>query len=87
YKERGVSDIPLSFMVGEAASVGVLFQTGWSKGLSINPSGVTHISGTMWDDLEPREVPDWTSVHHSVMLRKDSIPGYDPPNLKGAEHG
>ena len=88
YREHGLSDIALEWLLGKAEAQGLLLKEGWRK--LISPCMECRADDTMhesyaglWKLWRPvrRSIPEGAKVHRSVKQRKEAGIGYDPPNL------
>ena len=78
YREDGLANIALRWMIDRAAGVGVEFHKGRVEEFKTNPDGVLHESdeGLLWmiRGIEERPIPDGALVHESVKKRKNYKP-------------
>lgn len=85
YKERGLSDITLEWMLKHAASQGLRLEPKTYERINGNPLGTLHKSYKgFWYILgaRVRRLPDNAKVHSSVWERWRQDPQYRPKNLK-----
>ncbi|MYL07537.1 MAG: DUF2235 domain-containing protein, partial [Gemmatimonadales bacterium] len=87
YREAGLSDIALDWMLNKAQAQGLRLRPGWQRRLSPDPAGRLHASRTglwrLWRPA-PRTIPRDARIHSSVLARLDDPAlGSAPANLPG----
>ena len=81
---RGISNIPLRWMLQRAESAGMILNANWWKDLARDPAGDFDQSRKHIWRLVPaqvRNIPKGANLHASVIQRKKVRDDYDPPNL------
>jgi uncharacterized protein (DUF2235 family) len=84
YKEAGLSDIPLEWMVTHAYAHGLRVKASAMKKLKKDPVGVMHDSYQgIWKPFgtKVRSIAKTASVHGSVKERVEKLDAYKPGNL------
>jgi len=86
YKERGLSDGALKWMIQKAESAGVKFKENWQENIAPDPTAknALHESRqTFWKFWKPvqRHISENSLIHQSVIDRIKAGIGYNPPNL------
>jgi hypothetical protein len=89
YRETGLSDIALAWMIERAQLLGVSFRQHMLDQVKGDARGVRHDSLTPVYHAQPRRMPDlnsrgaplpyWQKVHHSVRQREDWPPIFQAP--------
>ncbi len=83
YQERGLSDIPLKWMLDKANAAGMLIDQKQYDELTPDPLAMMHDTRSGLLRLipsHPRRIPKWASIHDSVGVRMQH-PGYSPANI------
>lgn len=84
YKECGLADIALLWMIDRAYAHGLKFKASAVNKLAADPLGELHdSSGGVWKAFGTRERPIASSAcaHESARDRMQKMPDYKPPNL------
>jgi len=84
YKETGLSDIALHWMIDRAYGHGVKIKASAVNKLQEDPGGLQHESyDTIWIPFgtSTRAIADSGLIHTSVKERMGKLPGYRPVNL------
>ena len=81
YKERGLSDIALAWMMDKASDCGLKLKENWDKNLRPDASDMLHKSRTgiwrLWPTLD-RQIPEGARIHKSVIDRMEKDKTYKP---------
>lgn len=81
YKQCGLSDVALMWMLAVAEIHGLRLGADWQKQIHPDPLGELHNPRTSLWRLWPvatRTIPESAKIHKSVLTRKEAIEGYDP---------
>lgn len=84
YKECGLSDIALHWMIDRAYKHGVSFKASAVRALKKNPGGKLHDSyDGIWKAFgtKKRSIAKTTKVHISIKERIENVADYSPSNL------
>ena len=84
YKESGLSDGTLKWMVDRAYTHGLKFKKQSMDKLKVDPLGMLHDSYTgIWKPFgtKKRSIPADAIIHNSVKKRMEKISDYNPKNL------
>lgn len=85
YKERGLSDLTLQWMLKKAETAGLLLAKGWEGSLNPDCNATLHESRTGFWKLWPpitRVIPENALIHKSVFLRMENPDNhYHPENI------
>jgi uncharacterized protein (DUF2235 family) len=81
YKERGLSDVALVWMLENAERHGLQLNQGWKDALGPDPLGEMHESRKgawkVWRPVE-RTIPEGARIHESVLIRAREVEDYEP---------
>ena len=84
YKECGLSDIPLGWMLDNAQKCGLQLKTNHQNAMTQDSKDTLHNSRTgawkMWQEA-PRQIPKNANIHKSVIERMELVATYKPSNL------
>lgn len=84
YKERGLSDIALAWMMDKASACGLILKKNWHKNLKPDALDTLHKSRTgiwkLWPKID-RQIPEGAKIHKSVIDRMKTHGDYHPENL------
>ena len=88
YKERGLSDGALQWMIHKAESAGVQFKENWQQNVHPDPTAENALHNSrkgFWKLWKPvsRNIPEKALVHQSTLDRINADIGYKPKNLIG----
>ncbi|RKR03384.1 putative alpha/beta hydrolase family protein DUF2235 [Kushneria sinocarnis] len=89
YRERGLADIALHWMLEKARERGLELTDNALEQLTPDPLGTLHHGRTGWWRLlgrHVRELPEGARLHPSVHERLSAMPAYSPSNLPSARH-
>ncbi len=86
YKETGLSDGALKWMIQKAEAAGVIFKKNWQQNIAPDPAeknGMHESRKYFWKLWNPvqRHIPENSLIHQSVFDRIDAKIGYNPKNL------
>ncbi|MEA2061033.1 MAG: DUF2235 domain-containing protein [Thermodesulfobacteriota bacterium] len=86
YKERGLSEGALKWMIQKAESAGIKFKETWQKNIAPYPTAKNAIHESrqsFWKFWKPvqRHIFENSLIHQSVMDRINAVIGYNPNNL------
>ena len=85
YREAGLSDIALKWMLKSASAKDLRLKAGWEEGLKPDPLGRIHESRTGFWRLWPRArrvIPEGALIHRSVIVRMEQEHlEYGPSNM------
>jgi len=86
YRERGLSDGALTWMIQKAQAAGVIFKENWQDDIAPDPTAKNAMHDSrqkawkLWPPVD-RRIPEKAFIHQSVMDRINAGIGYRPGNL------